>query len=301
MTASAARPIERIVFQNGRVEVGAFRCPARHPEFRHAGAPIRDHFVFAFPRTRVWIRHEGGRAFATDTHVVTFYNPRQRYERQRLDDVGDMCEWFAVDREVAEDAVRAHEPALEAGAPHCFRFSHAQSDAAAYLAQRQLFAALAGGAPLDALGVEERVLWLLERVLDSAYRPWRLAQRGAPAETAREREAVRDARILLAARFRESLSLPGVARAVGLSRYRLCRAFRRATGTTLHAYRGQLRLRAALGALASRGVDLTELALDLGYSSHSHFTSHFRRVFGLPPSHARRCLASGAGRLPSRP
>ena len=40
--------------------------------------------------------------------------------------------------------------------------------------------------------------------------------------------------------------------------------------------------------LESGGADLTRLALDLGYSSHSHFTSSFRVLFGVrrPPSTA---------------
>ena len=76
----------------------------------------------------------------------------------------------------------------------------------------------------------------------------------------------------------------------GLSRFRLCRAFRRATGSTLHAWREERRMRAALAALADGADDLTRLALDLGYSSHSHFTARFRRTFGRSPSAARREL-----------
>jgi AraC-like DNA-binding protein len=56
---------------------------------------------------------------------------------------------------------------------------------------------------------------------------------------------------------------------------------------TLHAYRNDLRLRSSLEQLESGG-DLTRLALDLGYSSHSHFTSSFRVLFGVPPSAIRR-------------
>ena len=36
--------------------------------------------------------------------------------------------------------------------------------------------------------------------------------------------------------------------------------------------------------------DLSRLALDLGYSSHSHFTAAFRRSFDVPPSAARKLL-----------
>jgi AraC family transcriptional regulator len=46
-------------------------------------------------------------------------------------------------------------------------------------------------------------------------------------------------------------------------------------------------LRAALERLAEPGVDLIDIALDLGFSSHSHFTECFRRNFGKTPSAVR--------------
>jgi AraC-like DNA-binding protein len=35
-------------------------------------------------------------------------------------------------------------------------------------------------------------------------------------------------------------------------------------------------------------TDLTDLALRLGFSSHSHFTAAFRKSFGCTPSHFRQ-------------
>ncbi|MBA2354428.1 MAG: helix-turn-helix transcriptional regulator, partial [Acidobacteria bacterium] len=40
--------------------------------------------------------------------------------------------------------------------------------------------------------------------------------------------------------------------------------------------------------------DLTDIALGLGYSSHSHFTASFTRAFGVPPSAWQR-LSRQAG------
>ena len=77
---------------------------------------------------------------------------------------------------------------------------------------------------------------------------------------------------------------------MGASVFHLARTFRRRTGFSLHAYRNQLRVRTALEHLASPGTDLVALALDLGFSSHSHFTETFRRGFGVTPSEARRSL-----------
>lgn len=70
-------------------------------------------------------------------------------------------------------------------------------------------------------------------------------------------------------------------------RFTLARIFKARTGLSLHAYRNQLRLRSALERLREPGVDLIDIALDLGFSSHSHFTETFRRTFGKPPSAVR--------------
>ena len=82
------------------------------------------------------------------------------------------------------------------------------------------------------------------------------------------------------------LPLRSLARMAEISPYQLCREFRAVTGMTITRYRHSLRLRIALDRLRGR-VDLTELALDLGYSSHSHFTYTFRHHFGLTPSRYR--------------
>ncbi|MBA3270667.1 MAG: helix-turn-helix domain-containing protein [Acidobacteria bacterium] len=44
--------------------------------------------------------------------------------------------------------------------------------------------------------------------------------------------------------------------------------------------------------LTEPGVDLLATALDLGYSSHSHFTETFRRSFGITPSAVRGNLTA---------
>jgi AraC-like DNA-binding protein len=103
----------------------------------------------------------------------------------------------------------------------------------------------------------------------------------------RRREWIREAKTLLAARFDRRLALGDVARHLGLSPYYLCRTFRAFTGYTLHGYLNELRLRASLERLHERDDDLTGIALDLGFSSHSHFTSAFRRKFGITPSRFR--------------
>lgn len=63
-------------------------------------------------------------------------------------------------------------------------------------------------------------------------------------------------------------------------------AFRAELGTTLRAYRLQLRIAIALHRLAA-GDDLAALAAELGFASHAHFTGTFSRLLGMPPRSAR--------------
>jgi AraC-like DNA-binding protein len=96
---------------------------------------------------------------------------------------------------------------------------------------------------------------------------------------------------LLAVRLGEPLTLPDLARELGTSPYHLARSFKAATGSSIHQYRLQLRVRTAMLRLRE-DVDLCTLGLELGFATHSHFTETFRRVFGLPPRAVRELLSA---------
>ena len=79
---------------------------------------------------------------------------------------------------------------------------------------------------------------------------------------------------------------------LGVTAPHLARSYRAVTGRPMHARLTALRLATAMGRLAEAAPDLTGLALDLGYASHSHFTEVFRRKVGVPPSAFRAaCMA----------
>ena len=63
------------------------------------------------------------------------------------------------------------------------------------------------------------------------------------------------------------------------------------------AYLRRLRTRLASDRLARGPVDLTDLALDLGFCDHSHFTNAFRRELGVPPSRIGGAREFDAARL----
>jgi AraC-like DNA-binding protein len=95
---------------------------------------------------------------------------------------------------------------------------------------------------------------------------------------------VRAADALLAEKFNQRLRLSDVAVELGVSFSYLARTYRAVTGSRLHTQLTRLRSCEAMRHLADGVENLTELALDLGYSSHSHFTADFRRSTGLTPS-----------------
>jgi AraC-like DNA-binding protein len=106
-----------------------------------------------------------------------------------------------------------------------------------------------------------------------------------PIESARRRSLVDRAKALIAARVNTRLTLDDLCAELRCSPFHLCRTFRAVEGLTVTEYRHQLRLRAAVDRLLSAPVKgLTSLALDLGYSSHSHFTLAFRQTFAVTPS-----------------
>ncbi|MEM5435309.1 AraC family transcriptional regulator [Paraburkholderia diazotrophica] len=78
------------------------------------------------------------------------------------------------------------------------------------------------------------------------------------------------------------LKLAELADAVGLSPFHAARLFARATGLPPHAWRNQIRLQRSLAPLRA-GASVADVAAASGFTDQSHFTRHFRRMFGVPP------------------
>ncbi len=95
--------------------------------------------------------------------------------------------------------------------------------------------------------------------------------------------SVRKAKALLHDSHEPRWTLTDVAHQVGVTPIHLTQAFKRSEGQPLYRYQTQLRLGRALAELPERD-DITDLALDLGFSSHSHFTAAFRSALGMTPS-----------------
>jgi AraC family transcriptional regulator len=283
MPDTTPRGFDQVVFDSGLVRVGAFRCQPSHPCFHDSG-PAKN-YCFVFPRTAVEIQHEHERAFVANPNVVTFYNKGQAYLRNAVSAEGDRCDWFGVGIDVVQDVVRTLDPQVDAHPEKPFRLMRGWTDSETYLLQRRVFEQVVSGKMEEPLAVEELVVDLLERVVRSAYQE--KARTRPQTISSKQRDVVHHAEIVLNERWEEGLSLCHVASEVGSSVFHLCRMFRRATGTTLRQYREKLRIRRSLENVIESETPLVDIALETGFSSHSHFTSSFRKEFGQTPSRVR--------------
>lgn len=269
---------ETLLWRSPQITLGHFEASPQMEDFPYAGA-IGNRPSLAFPRTAVRIRQEGHHAFVADPTLVVLYNPGQPFCREAVDPTGDSCEWIAVDPAILAGSRSFTDPERP------FRWSHRPTAPGAYLALQLLVRHIERGDP-DPLFVEERIVGLLAAVLPHSDRE----ERSAPLSP-RDRRRIEAVKELFAASPGAAHSLTTVAAEVGCSAYHLCRRFRVGTGYSLHAYLTQLRLRFALLEIGGAPADLSALAFDLGFSSHSHFTSTFRKSFGLTPSTVRRAVA----------
>jgi AraC-like DNA-binding protein len=136
---------------------------------------------------------------------------------------------------------------------------------------------------LNELAGEELALMLVQSVLTDARQQagtWQQAAALSPAW----RRLADELSQRMALDFDQPLTLETLAQACGASAFHASRVFRRVTGQSIHRHLNQLRLRAALFRLPDMRGRLTELALDSGFSSHSHFSSAFKAEFACAPA-----------------
>lgn len=278
----------QILYAGGGLVLSRFDCPPEHPAWSRTNTTGRWPLI-AFPGTPVWIEHEGGAPFVADQTVAVLYRPGQEYERRLLDPTGDHCTVVGMDERLLFGVQAGDDDEPDGRA---FTASTVGVASAVRLGYRRVLWAIRSDPPPDPMWVQETLLLAVGAAVRAQAR---VSDRGgrsprAPGGTANaaRREAVEEAKAVLGIRFRDAVTLEDVARAVHLSQYHLARVFRAETGSTVHRYLTDIRLRAALDAMEPSGGDLSRIAAEAGFAHHSHLTDQFTRRFGMPPSRARR-------------
>lgn len=84
-----------------------------------------------------------------------------------------------------------------------------------------------------------------------------------------------------------ALTLSDLAQAIGLSEYHFAHLFTASMGIAPHQYVMQQRLKKAHTDILINNQTLTDIALNYGFSSSSHFSYRFKKFFGYTPSSLR--------------
>lgn len=83
--------------------------------------------------------------------------------------------------------------------------------------------------------------------------------------------------------YRSQLTLDELARRAGMSRSQFVRVFRRSCGTSPVDYLIDLRLDAARRLMIKSDKNISEIALDCGFSDSNYFSRQFRKRLGVTP------------------
>ncbi len=112
-----------------------------------------------------------------------------------------------------------------------------------------------------------------------------LARQRAPRAAPEWADAVRT---MLELNLGTGISVAEALATLGMSSRQLGRHFREHFGTSPKAYQSLLRADEARRMLVETQMDVTSIAMELGYSSSQHFASQFRRLTGCTPTAYRR-------------
>lgn len=272
---------------DGELSLARFTCPPGDCLWDHTNL-VDTRAVVVFPHQAVGIRREGFGQVVADPNRAMLLDPTSRFERHRLDPEGDVSTYLAV----AERLLVALAPPVVDGHGR-FRTDHLPAPPRALLRLRVLAHRLEEG-HTDELTTDELLLAVLLEVVGApvASPPDTLAR------TARAHDRlVEEARARVAAGAMRQWRLADLAAELHVSPEHLHRVFRGRTGTSIHEHRDRLRLARALDMVLEGSDDLTAVATAVGYSSHSHFTRRFRRLYGVTPSTVRTLTPAAVAAL----
>ena len=230
-----------------------------------------------FPYRGVYVRHVGQDQAVAEANQVLFFNATEGYQVSHPVPGGDASLTLVI----SESQLREMAPStfLRDGATLAFRRQRLRIDARAQALVALLRHSLRQNIaePLEA---ESLALTLVQRALGPR------TTHAAGASFGRQRLVDR-AKLVLASDLARRWKLSEIAAEVRVSPVYLTQVFQQVEGLPLYRYQLRLRLARALDLLGQYD-DLTTLSLDLGFSSHSHFSAAFREAYGRSPSEFRQ-------------
>jgi len=239
----------------------------------------RDTAHLLFPYRGLFVRHDGDDICVAEAGQVLLCNAGAHCRVTHPVPGGDSSLVLRVEtsmlRELAPPAV------LQEGATLAFRRQRLRIDPRAQALVAMLRHSLRENIA-EALEAESLALTLVQRALGPR------TSHAAGASRGRQRLADRT-KLVLAGDLSRRWTLAEIAAEVGVSPVYLTQVFQQVEGLPLYRYQLRLRLARALDLLGEY-ADLSQLGLDLGFSSHSHFSAAFQQAYGRSPSEFRQAV-----------
>jgi AraC family transcriptional regulator len=234
-----------------------------------------------FPYRGVYVRHLGSDQAVAEANQVMFFNANEGYRVSHPVPGGDANLTVVISESLLRELAPASylRDGSDAGATLAFRQQRVRIDARAQALVAMLRHSLRQkiAEPLEA---ESLILTLVQRSLGLR------TTHAAGASIGRQRLVDR-IKLVLASDVARRWTLTEIASEVRGSPVYLTQVFQQVEGQPLYRYQLRLRLARALDLLGEYD-DLTALSLELGFSSHSHFSAAFREAYGRSPSEFRQ-------------
>jgi AraC-like DNA-binding protein len=259
-------------------ETAQIRDVVCHGECRRKSAEecaSATHLVF--PYRGVYVRHLGRNDAVAEANQVVFFNQAEDYSISHPVAGGDA----SLSMTIAEPLLSELAPKdhVRDGGVLAFRRHRLRVDPRAQVLVALLRHGLRRGAA-ETLEAETLALTLVRRALGERTSHAAGASRG-------RQKLVDRAKLILSSDLARRWTLAEIAHEVGVSPVYLTQVFQQVEAVPLYRYQLRLRLARALDLLGQYD-DLTALGLDLGFSSHSHFSASFRQAYGRTPAEFQR-------------
>lgn len=269
----------QLLLDTGTVRVRDVVCSG---ECRHRSdeeCTSATHLVFAY--RGVFVRHVGRNDAVAEANQLLFFNEAEAYRISHPIEGGDAC----LDLVIEEGQLRELAPKdqLRASGILAFRRQRRRIDPRAQALVALLRHSLNRNVA-ETLEAETLALTLVRRSLGER------TSHVAGASPGRQKLVDR-AKLVLASDLSRRWTLAEIAAEVGVSPVYLTQIFQQVEAMPLYRYHLRLRLARALD-LLGRYDNLTTLGMDLGFSSHSHFSASFKQVYGRTPAEFQRSIRS---------
>lgn len=232
-----------------------------------------------FPYRGVFVRHLGRNDAVAEANQVFFFNADESYRISHPIHGGDACLSLTIEESLLRE-LAPKDQVLEQGVL-AFRRQRLRIDARAQALVALLRYSLSRDVA-ETLEAETLVLTLVRRALGERTSHATRASDG-------RQKLVDRAKLVLSSDLARRWTLAEIAAEVGVSPVYLTQVFQQVEAMPLYRYQLRLRLARALD-LLGRYDDLTTLSMELGFSSHSHFSAVFRQAYGRTPAEFQRSV-----------